>query len=195
MELLSRVQKCFVSNQEIGKLTHELLAGKIIEVAAAMIQCFKDGHKVLSCGNGGSACDAEHFAGELVNRFQLERAGLPAIALSTAHATMTAIANDYSYADVFSKQVLALGAPDDFLLTISTSGNSQNILQAVEAAHAKKMRVVVLSGNNGGKLKNILNANDFMLCVPTSETPRIQEMHGLMIHIICDLIEHKLFSK
>lgn len=195
MKINACVQNCFKKHNELLKLTEGALSEKISLVADALTSCFRNKNKVLSCGNGGSACDAEHFACEMVNRFLINRDGLPAISLSASVAALTAIANDCVYDEVFAKQIQALGNSGDFLLAISTSGNSKNVIRAVEEAHTKKLRVIAMTGNDGGKLRQILNRDDFLLCVPSNETPRIQEMHVLLIHIICEIIEQQLFGK
>jgi len=154
-----------------------------------LIQCLQRGGKVLSCGNGGSAADAQHFSSELLGRFEVERQSLPAIALTTDSSTMTAIANDYGYDQVFSRQVSSLGAAGDVLLAISTSGNSRNVLEAMTAAHQKKMAIVALTGRDGGKMAERIEAGDVELRVPSNRTVRIQEVHLLIIHSLCDLID------
>jgi D-sedoheptulose 7-phosphate isomerase len=151
-------------------------------------------HKILSCGNGGSASDAQHFSSELLNRFERERPGLPAIALTTDSSTITSISNDYTFDDIFSKQVSALGQQGDVLLAISTSGNSANILRAVMSAHQRQMRCVVLSGNTGGDLVSILEDDDVFISIPAKSTARIQEIHIIVIHCLCDLIDTQLLG-
>jgi len=152
------------------------------------------GGKILSCGNGGSAGDAQHFSAELLNRFERERPGLAAMALSTDTSTLTSIANDYAYEQVFSKQVAALGRPGDTLLAISTSGNSPNVIAAIHAAHERGMRVVALTGRNGGKMAPALGAGDVEIRVPAERTARIQEVHLVVIHCLCDGIDQALFG-
>jgi D-sedoheptulose 7-phosphate isomerase len=154
-----------------------------------MAQCLMNEGKILSCGNGGSAADAQHFAAELLNRFEMERPPLAAMALSTDTSTLTAIANDYSYNDVFSKQVRALGQSRDLLLAISTSGNSPNVVEAIHAAHDRQMGVIALTGKNGGKMAGVLGQNDVHICVPADRTARIQEVHLLCLHCMCDAID------
>ena len=151
-------------------------------------------HKILSCGNGGSASDAQHFSSELLNRFERERPGLPAMALTTDTSTITSISNDYTFEDIYSKQISALGLEGDVLLAISTSGNSPNILRAVLAAHQRHMHCVVLSGNTGGDLAGILEEDDIFLSVPAKLTARIQEIHIIIIHCLCDLIDTQLLG-
>ncbi len=166
----------------------------IAEASEEMVQALLEGHKVLSCGNGGSACDAMHFSGEMLNRFKHERPGLPAIALSADISTLTSIANDYHFSDVFAKQIRALGQPGDVLLAITTSGNSANIVNAIKAAHDKHMVVIALSGHDGGKIVEHLQEKDIEIRVPAYDTARIQETHLLIIHCICDIIDFRLFG-
>jgi phosphoheptose isomerase len=168
------------------------LVPSIAAAAAAMGQCLRDGGKILSCGNGGSAADAQHFSSELLNRFEMERPPLPAIALTTDSSTLTAIANDYSYNDVFAKQVSALGNSGDVLLAISTSGNSPNVVRAIDAAADRGMPVVALTGRNGGEIAAALSNADIEIRVPADRTARIQEVHLLVIHCLCDLIDRSL---
>jgi D-sedoheptulose 7-phosphate isomerase len=150
--------------------------------------------KILSCGNGGSAGDAQHFSAELLNRFEKERPGLPAVALTTDSSTLTAIANDYSYEEIFSKQVSALAQSGDVLLAISTSGNSVNVAAAMRAAHERGMVLVVLSGKDGGSMTDILTEQDIEIRVPSNRTARIQEVHLVVIHCLCDFIDTQLFG-
>lgn len=159
-----------------------------------VLQCLLDGHKILSCGNGGSACDALHFSSEMLNRFKHERPSLPAIALTADLATLTSIANDYSYNDVFAKQIRGLGQPGDILLAISTSGNSVNILHAIKAAHDREMIVIALTGYDGGKIPSTLQENDVEVRIPAFDTARIQETHLLIIHCLCDIVDNQLFG-
>jgi D-sedoheptulose 7-phosphate isomerase len=170
------------------------LAPTIAAAAALMTRSLLEDGKILSCGNGGSAADAQHFSSELLNRFELERPGLPALALTTDSSTLTSIANDYSFVDVFAKQVLALGQPADVLLAISTSGNSENVLRAIHAAHERGLRVVALTGRDGGKIADALGNEDIEIRVPAERTARIQEVHLLAIHCICDLIDAELLE-
>jgi D-sedoheptulose 7-phosphate isomerase len=171
-----------------------VLAPAIAAAAAAMTRCLLEDGKVLSCGNGGSAADAQHFSSELLNRFELERPGLPAVALTTDSSTLTSIANDYSFVEVFAKQVRALGQPADILLAISTSGNSDNVLRAIHAAHERGLRVVALTGRDGGAIAGALGSGDIELRVPAERTCRIQEVHLLIIHALCDLIDAELLE-
>ena len=166
----------------------------IVRAINLMHQALSSEKKILACGNGGSAADAQHFAAELVGRFERERRELPAIALSTDSSILTAIANDYSYEVIFSRQVRALGQAGDVLLGISTSGNSANVIAAIEAAHLKGMSVIAFTGKDGGKIKNILKNSDVHLCVPADRTARIQETHLLLLHCLCDGVDHLMFD-
>ena len=166
-----------------------VLAEPIAEAARLMVASLKAGGKVLSCGNGGSAADAQHFASELLNRFETERSSLAAVALTTDSSTLTSIANDRDYREVFSRQVSGLGGPGDVLLAISTSGASSNVTAAVEAAHGAGMRVVALTGRGGGALAEALAEGDVELRAPHSRTARIQEIHLLTIHCLCRLLD------
>lgn len=170
------------------------LAPLISASAHLMTQALLADGKILSCGNGGSAADAQHFSAELLNRFELERPGLPALALTTDSSTLTSIANDYEFAEVFAKQVRALGQGDDILLAISTSGNSENVLRAIHAAHERGMKVVALTGRDGGPIGRALHADDVELRVPAQRTCRIQEVHALIVHCLCDLIDAELLG-
>jgi len=159
-----------------------------------MSNALLDDAKIMSCGNGGSAGDSQHFSSELLNRFEMERPGLPAIALTTDTSTLTSIANDYSYEDIFAKQVRALGRTNDVLLAISTSGNSENVCRAISAAHERRMHIVALTGRDGGRMAALLQENDVEIRVPASRTARIQEVHLLVIHCLCDLIDTTLLG-
>lgn len=170
------------------------LAPAIAAAAATMTRCLLEDGKILSCGNGGSAADAQHFSSELLNRFELERPGLPAVALTTDSSTLTSIANDYAFVEVFAKQVRALGQPADVLLAISTSGNSENVLRAIQAAHERGVRVVALTGRDGGAIAQALDPDDIEIRVPAERTCRIQEVHLLVIHCLCDLIDTELLG-
>jgi D-sedoheptulose 7-phosphate isomerase len=170
------------------------LAPAIAAAAATMTRCLLEDGKILSCGNGGSAADAQHFSSELLNRFELERPGLPALALTTDSSTLTSIANDYAFVEVFAKQVRALGQPADVLLAISTSGNSENVLRAIGAAHERGLRVVALTGRDGGAIAGSLVDGDIEIRVPAERTARIQEVHLLIIHCLCDLIDAELLE-
>jgi D-sedoheptulose 7-phosphate isomerase len=194
MSFENLITKHFEDSIEVKQASAAILASPILDATEIMLNSLLNHGKILSCGNGGSAGDAQHFSAELLNRFEKERPGLPAIAISTDTSTITAIANDYSYEEIFSKQVLALGMTNDTLLAISTSGNSTNVVRAIDAAHEREMSVIALTGNDGGKLSVKLHENDIEIRVPSNRTARIQEVHLVVIHCLCDLIDHKLFG-
>lgn len=194
MDLSARVAEHFIESIEIKQVCQDLLSGEVVAAAEIMVGALVNDKKILSCGNGGSASDAQHFSAELIGRFEKERMGLAAIALSTDTSALTAIANDYDFDLVFSKQVRALGKMGDVLLAISTSGNSANVLEAVRAAHERGMIVVALTGKDGGKIAEELNNDDILLNVPHGRTARIQEVHILLIHAICDCIDTMLLG-
>jgi phosphoheptose isomerase len=183
-----RIERHFAESIAV-KQASTALAPAIARAAAMIVSTLRQGGKVLSCGNGGSAADAQHFSSELLGRFEAERASLPAVALSTDTSTLTAIANDYSYEQVFARQVSGLGSPGDLLLAISTSGNSGNVIAAIRMAHKKEMSVVALTGRGGGKIVAELRSGDIELRVPSDRTARIQEVHLLIIHGLCDVVE------
>ena len=194
MNLQDRISQHFSDSIATKQEAAGVLVAPIHTAGEYMVQCLLDGHKILSCGNGGSAGDAQHFSAELLNRFEQERPGLPAVALSTDTSTLTAIANDYSYEEIFSKQVLALGQAGDVLLAISTSGNSPNVVTAIKAAHERDMRVVALTGKNGGSMAGCLTGQDVEIRVPSDRTARIQEVHLVVIHCLCDFIDTQIFG-
>ncbi len=194
MELADRIGDHFRDSIEVKQSSLEVLVEPIHRAGEAMVNCLLNNGKILSCGNGGSAGDAQHFSAELLNRFEKERPGLPAMALTTDSSTMTAIANDYSYEEIFSKQVSALGQAGDVLLAISTSGNSANVAAAMKAAKERDMLVVVLSGNDGGTMASLLTEQDIEVRVPSNRTARIQEVHLVVIHCLCDFIDTRLFG-
>ena len=195
MDLEKRITHIFNESIQVKQQAMATLAPVIVRAAGRLVECFLGEHKVLSCGNGGSAGDAQHFSSEMLNRFERERPGLPAIALTTDTSTLTSIANDYHYAEVFSKQIRALGQAGDILLAISTSGNSANILSAIDAAHQRGMLIVALTGRDGGEVAAMLSGQDVEIRVPASSTARIQEVHLLIIHCLCDLIDYQLIGK
>ncbi|MCX8087626.1 MAG: phosphoheptose isomerase [Rhodocyclaceae bacterium] len=195
MNLSQRIRQQFEESLATKQAALAAMAGPIEAAARLMAESLAAGGKVMSCGNGGSAADAQHFAAELLNRFERERAPLAALALTTDTSTLTSIANDYDYAQVFAKQVTALGRAGDVLLAISTSGNSPNVMAAMEAAHARGVRVVALTGKGGGKMAALLAPGDIHLCVPASRTARIQEVHLLTIHCLCEGIDALLLGE
>ena len=189
MDLISRISENFSESAHLKLQSKDVLAAPIAQAAERMVQCLKRDGKVLACGNGGSAADSQHFSSELLNRFEMERPSLAAIALTTDASTLTSIANDYDYDQVFSKQVRGLGHAGDVLLAISTSGNSRNVIAAMQAAHEAQMSVVALTGRNGGKMAEALAPSDIHICVPAQSTARIQEVHLLTLHCLCDAID------
>jgi len=194
LDHIKRIRGHFAASIKLKQEAAEALAPAIARAASLMTDClFSDG-KILSCGNGGSASDAQHFSAELVGRFERERPELPAISLSTDTSLLTAVANDYAFEQVFAKQVRALGAKGDVLLAISTSGNSPNIVAAIAAAHEREMRVVALTGKGGGRAGELLVPEDVHVCVPHDRTMRIQEVHLLIIHCLCDAIDATLLG-
>ncbi|GAA6133847.1 phosphoheptose isomerase [Oceaniserpentilla sp. 4NH20-0058] len=194
MHFQERINQHFQDSVETKQQAAQVLAPVIEQASDSMVQALLSGGKILSCGNGGSAGDAQHFSSELLNRFERERPSLPAIALTTDSSTVTSIANDYSYNEIFSKQIRALGNAGDVLLAISTSGNSANVVQAIQAAHDREMRVVALTGRNGGDMASLFLPDDIEIRVPSMVTARIQEVHLLAIHCLCDLIDWQLFG-
>ena len=186
------VERRALIDQALAQLGHE--AATLAEVAGRIIAALRAGRKVLIAGNGGSAAEAQHFAAELLNRFERERAPLAAIALTTDTSTLTSIANDYDYVQVFSKQVRALSHPGDVLLAISTSGGSPNVIDAIAAAHEREVRVIALTGKGGGRMAGLLREGDVHICVPADRTARIQEVHLLVLHCLCDGIDCMLLG-
>ena len=189
MSLADRIQQQFQDSAQAKLAAATAMTAAIEAAVRKMVVCLKAGGKVMACGNGGSAADSQHFAAELINRFEKERPPLAAMALTTDTSTLTSIANDYRYEDVFAKQIQALGSAGDMLLAISTSGNSPNVIEAIHAAHARGVLVVALTGRSGGKIAALLGADDIHLCVPAERTARIQEVHLLTIHCLCDGID------
>lgn len=195
MDTVQRVKDNFLESIQIKSDAVDDLAPVIANAAAAIANALLNDKKVMACGNGGSAADAQHFSAEMLNRFEMERPGLPAIALTTDSSTLTSIANDYQYAEIYSKQIRALGREGDVLLAISTSGESHNIVHAIDAAHDRNMTVIALTGREGGQIADLMNNDDFEIRVPTWSTARIQEVHIMVIHSLCDLIDLQLLGQ
>jgi len=193
--MLERIKSNFTESIQTKIAASEALAGPIEHAGMIMVQALLGEKKILSCGNGGSAGDAQHFSAELLNRYETERPSLPAIALTTDSSTITSIANDYSYDEVFSKQIRALGNSGDVLLAISTSGNSKNVIKAIEAAVSRDMPIIALTGRDGGDIAGLLGENDIEIRVPHARTARIQEVHLLAIHCLCEIIDTTLFPE
>lgn len=194
MDLIARVSQHFQDSAQTKLDAVEALAPLVAQASERMVAALMADGKIMACGNGGSAADSQHFSAELLNRFERERPGLAAIALTTDTSTLTSIANDYDYEQIFAKQVRALGQPQDVLLAISTSGNSPNVIAAIHAAHERQIAVVALTGKNGGQIADILSNDDIHLCVPASRTARIQEVHLLILHCLCDGIDCQLLG-
>ncbi len=194
MSLTDTIRGHFADSIATKQAAMTVLVAPIAGATELLCGTLRAGGKIMSCGNGGSAGDAQHFSAELLNRFERERPGLAAVALSTDTSTLTSIANDYAYEQVFSKQVMALGRPGDALLAISTSGNSPNVLAAIHAAHDRGMPVIALTGRNGGKMAGALKSGDVEIRVPADRTARIQEVHLVVIHCLCDGIDRTLFG-
>jgi len=194
MDMNARVTQLFNDSIATKQAALQTLVPSIVGAAQLMARALKSNHKIMSCGNGGSAADSQHFSAELLNRFERERAPLAGIALTTDTSTLTSISNDYEYNQVFSKQVQALGQPGDVLLAISTSGNSPNVMRAMNTAHEKGIHIVALTGRDGGKIAPLLKAPDLEIRVPAKITARIQEVHLLALHCLCDLIDEQLFG-
>ncbi|MFT4581713.1 MAG: D-sedoheptulose 7-phosphate isomerase [Gammaproteobacteria bacterium] len=195
MERIDRVRTIFSDSIAVKSEASISLSPSIVEAAESILACLMDNGKVMTCGNGGSAADAQHFSSEMLNRFERERPGLAAFALTTDASTITSVANDYQFADIFSKQIRALGRPNDVLLAFTTSGNSSNIVNAIDAAHEQDARVILLSGRDGGEAANSLKRGDVEVRVSSNSTARIQEVHLMVIHCICDLVDDHLLGQ
>jgi len=195
MDHVQRIRAHFADSAQLKLAAADALAPEIARAAGVLTTCLLADGKILSCGNGGSAGDSQHFAAEMVGRFERERPELPAISLATDTSILTAVANDYAYEQVFAKQVRALGTKGDALLAISTSGNSANVIAAIAAAHDREMHVVALTGKGGGRIAALLGDGDVHLCVPHDRTARIQEVHLLIIHCLCDAIDNTLLGE
>ena len=194
MDSIKRIAQHFEASAQLKLSTAHVLAPAIADAARLMVNCLLDDGKILVCGNGGSAADAQHFSAELLNRFEMERPGLACVALTTDSSTLTSIANDYAFEQIFSKQVRALGRKGDVLLAISTSGNSPNIIDAIHAAHERNVHVVALTGRDGGKIGQLMTEHDVHICVGSDITARIQEVHLLTLHCLCDAIDCSLLG-
>lgn len=194
MDPVTRVREHFAESIATKTAAAAQIADSIAAAGQVMTDSLLNDGKILSCGNGGSAADSQHFSSELLNRFEMERPGLPAMALTTDSSTLTSISNDYAYEEIFSKQVRALGKSNDVLLGISTSGNSENVIRAIAAAHERGMRVVALTGRDGGRMADVFGADDVEIRVPATRTARIQEVHLVIIHCLCDLIDTALLG-
>ena len=194
MDPVTRVREHFAESIATKQDAVDVISESIAVAGEIMGQALLNDGKILSCGNGGSAGDAQHFSSELLNRFERERPGLPAMALTTDSSTITSISNDYAYEEIFSKQIRALGKPEDILLAISTSGNSENVCRAIVAAHERGMKVVALSGRDGGRMAELFAEGDVEIRVPATRTARIQEVHLVIIHALCDLIDTALLG-
>ena len=195
MDLTAHLKQHFDEGIELRRKMAETMPQAIAKAGTALAEALKNGRKALACGNGGSAADSQHFAAEIVGRFERERPGMPAIALTVDTSAITAIANDYDWNRVFSKQVEALGQPGDVLLGISTSGNSKNVIEAIRAAHDKKMVVIALTGRDGGEMAKMLKPTDHHLNVAHPRTMRVQEIHLLAIHCLCEVVDNVLFGE
>jgi D-sedoheptulose 7-phosphate isomerase len=191
----SRIAAHFAESAQLKLAAAEAMVAPVARASELFVETLRSGGKILSCGNGGSAADAQHFAAELLNRFEIERAPLAAVALAMDSSTLTSIANDYAYQQVFAKPLRALGRRGDALFAISTSGNSGNVIEAIQVAHELGIRVVALTGNGGGKIAGLLRPQDVHLCVPHKRTIRIQEVHLLILHCLCDAIDTSLFPR
>ena len=194
MDMIGRIRELFTESIQTKIDAADALPESIAMAADVLVNALVNGNKILSCGNGGSAGDAVHFSSEMLNRFERERPSLPAIALTTDMNTLTAISNDYDFNQIFVKQVKALGQAGDILLAISTSGNSSNVVEAIKAALSRDMLIIALTGKDGGEMAGLLSANDVEIRVPSPSTARIQEVHLLIIHSLCDLIDNRLFG-
>jgi len=192
--LRARASQHFLDSIAVKQAAEKILPEQVARGIVAMTDCLRAGGKIMACGNGGSAADAQHFAAELIGRFERERQELAAIALTTDTSILTAVGNDYSYDEIFAKQVRGLGKKGDILIGISTSGNSKNVVRAIETAKKMGIKIIALTGNGGGKIASLLDADDIHLCAPSTRTARIQETHLVLLHALCDGVDHLLFD-
>ena len=192
--LRARASQHFLDSIAVKQEAEIILPQQVARGVIAMTECLRAGGKVMACGNGGSAADAQHFAAELIGRFERERQELAAIALTTDTSILTAVGNDYSYDEIFSKQVRGLGKQGDILIGISTSGNSKNVVKAIEVAKNMGIKIIALTGNGGGKIATLLGVDDIHLCAPSTRTARIQETHLVLLHALCDGVDHLLLD-
>ena len=192
MNNLEIIKNNFLQNQEINIATISKITPSIEKATLKIFSMIKDSGKLMSCGNGGSSGDAQHITSEFVNRFETERKEMPAISLNSDTATITSIANDYDYKYIFSKQITAIGTSKDLLMAFTTSGNSENIIEAINISQKNSIGVILVTGNNGGKASKILTNNDIEICIPSNRTSRIQEMHLIIIHAICECLDNHL---
>lgn len=193
--MIERIKNNFTESIQTKIAAADALPEKIAKAGQLMVKTLLNGGKILTCGNGGSAGDAQHFSSEMLNRYERDRPPLPAIALTTDTPTITAIGNDYDFSQIFSKQVKALGKSGDILLAFSTSGNSKNVIEAMRASLAKDMLIITCTGKDGGEMAGLMGENDVEIRVPSNSTARIQEVHLLIIHSLCDLIDNQLFGE
>jgi len=193
--MIKRIKNNFTESIQTKIAAADALPNKIAKAGELMVKTMLNGGKILTCGNGGSAGDAQHFSSEMLNRYERDRPPLPAIALTTDTPTITSIANDYDFTQIFSKQVKALGQAGDILFAFSTSGNSKNVIEAMRAALAKDMLIITCTGKDGGEMAGLMGENDVEIRVPSNSTARIQEVHLLVIHSLCDLIDNQLFGE
>ena len=194
MDLAAKLTAHFEDNMAATQRSMQVLSAPLLRAIDLCFGCVTNNAKMLACGNGGSAADAQHFIAELVGRFERDRLPLAGVALNTDTSILTAVGNDYGFDQIFARQITALGQPGDVLIAISTSGNSVNVQLAIEAAHARDMKVIALTGKGGGTLGNLLLPSDIHLCVPHERTMRIQEVHILLLHLLCDGIDTLLLG-
>ena len=194
MSEISEIKSLFAASITAKQTASEIMPEAISKAVECLVLAIENGNKVFSCGNGGSAADAQHLSSELLNRFHHDRPGIPAIALTTDSSTLTSIANDYAYDEIFARQLTSLGQPGDVLVAISTSGNSGSVVRAMQVAHERGLTVIAFTGRDGGAMAKELKAGDIELRVPSDITARIQEVHLLLIHILCARIDHRIFN-